>query len=487
MPPRSIAGYDIVRPLSAGAQGEVFLARDRTVARNVAVKLLHASAMADADAARRFERETRAAIAIRHRNVVAAIDSGTVDGRPFLVSEFVPGGSLEELLAREKRLAPERARRLAADLLRGLDAIHRAGLVHRDVKPANVLLSETGEAKLADLGLARRTAVERTQLTVDGAIVGTPAYVAPEQILRGDEIDGRADLYSLGVTLFECLAGERPFAADDVIALLRLHVSAAPPDVAARASVPPDLAALVRRLLAKRPEERPAGAAAALAAIDLEPAPALPSTLADAGAPPAAIRFRDENGSFLLVVACPEKGEIVLGRDAAGNDPRRICLRVLPHAANAEKSMRISGTHVALRRTKEGSWIACDRSSTHGTTLDGRRLAPGEAAEVRDGALLRLADVLDLRARLLPVAARGSEEAAPPSVLLERPSNGSHHRYLLVAAPVAIDRAARPVAAGAGTTILAAAEDGSLAWLAAGDARGATLEPGSPQPDDPKT
>ena len=248
MPLQRVASYLLERRLAAGSYGEVWFARDRE-GRPIALKLLHESVMADADSLRRFDRESRTAISLRHPNLVAAIESGTHAGRAFLASEFVPGGSVQDLLDREGRLSLNRALPIFAGILRGLDAIHRAGMVHRDLKPANVLLDHSGEPKIADLGLVRPTAVQRTMLTVEGEIVGTPAYMAPEQITHGGDVDIRTDLYAVGVMMYRCLAGELPFEARDVLALLHAQLHQPTPDPTRKVPLPAEMSQLVQKLM----------------------------------------------------------------------------------------------------------------------------------------------------------------------------------------------------------------------------------------------
>jgi len=482
MPSERIGDYALERLLGRGSFGEVHLARDRGGA-PVAIKLLLADPARETDARKRFEREARSAMGVRHPNVVAALGTGTWQGRPYLVCEYAPGGSLHDLLRREGRLAPERALALAAGILRGLVAIHAAGLVHRDLKPANVLLAADGRAQVADLGLTRPVAMQRTVLTRQGMILGTPAYVAPEQIEHGESVDGRADLYSAGIVLYQLLTGTLPFVFSDPFDLLRAHVGVAPPDPARRVPLAPALSGFVLRLLAKKPAQRPRDAAEALATIESlrgQPAETLELTLPDQGVPDlpttlpdppepvdggaleqvddratiasaeaaghAALRLRDESGAILFLYA---GAEVTFGRDAAPGDETRACLRVLSGTDAARASLRMSGRHLALRRDG-GAWTARDLGSSNGTRIDGEPLGPGAARELRDGARLSLAGAVELRARVVPPPAGTPRTALPASLLLERQGDGAHHRYLLVAAPVALDPRTRPVGVGSG-------------------------------------
>ena len=264
MIPQRLGEFTIINVLGEGAHGVVYRARDGQ-GREVALKVLREMHGADGDLQRRFLRESTLSIGLVHPNVVRAFASGHIDGnKPYLSSELVSGGSLLELIDKHGRLDVERTLRAAADLFRGLEAIHRQGLVHRDIKPANVLLAGDGTAKVADLGLCRTTSVERAHFTVEGAIVGTPAYVAPEQIERGDAIDIRADLYAAGVLLYQCLSGKLPLGGSTVLAILQAHLSQKPRPLRELVSVPTAVEQLINDLLEKDPARRPRDPKAAL-------------------------------------------------------------------------------------------------------------------------------------------------------------------------------------------------------------------------------
>ena len=510
-----VGEFLLLRRLGSGAFGEVWLARRAAGAADggeapVALKVLRDSVARDPEARKRFERESRAALSLRHPHVVAALGGGLHGGRPYLVSEYVAGGSLQERLDRAGPLDDDGTVMLAADLLAGLAAVHDAGLVHRDLKPANVLLDSGGRAKIADLGLARPVSAQRTMLTAADEVVGTPAYMAPEQITDGCEVDIRADLYALGVMLFRARSGQLPFDAADVLSLLRQKTTGSAKSLRACQGVARPLADFVGRLLARRREDRPSNPAEALAELRAAaslalrpglgqdasprsvPLEALPGTLPDGPGPRGGgsspvdaahaatlpldeVRLlpggaevqclRGPDGELLTVFTAEE---LVLGRDAADADPGRLCLRLLPSGPRAQDSLRISSSHLALRRTDRG-WSVRDLGSSHGTTLDGRRLEPGIETSMLHGARIVLAGVLELRVECLPrpeASGPGPRRPSPPSLLLTRPDNGAHQRYLLLASPVALDFRARPVALGRGTAILSAS-GGALQWLAA--------------------
>jgi serine/threonine-protein kinase len=246
-----LAGYRLEALLGRGGMGAVYLAEDAALGRKVAVKLL-APALTDNQRFRdRFLRESQIAASLDHPHVVPIYGAGEADGQLFLAMRYVEGSDLRELLAREGPLAPERALALLAQVAGALDAAHARGLVHRDVKPGNVLVAAPAEhCYLADFGLTKQTA-SVSGLTGTGELVGTVEYVSPEQI-RGDPVDARSDVYSLACVLYECLAGKSPFERDSEVATLWAHVNEPPPALGI------DLDELLARALDKSPAARPA-------------------------------------------------------------------------------------------------------------------------------------------------------------------------------------------------------------------------------------
>jgi serine/threonine-protein kinase len=260
--PGALVGpWRVVRLLGRGGMGSVYEARDEKTGARAAVKVIASEVADTAKFVERFRREAALASALRHPSVVACVGSGDVRGRLWIAFELVTGGSLAKRL--EAGPLPWReAARHGAEIARGLEAIHAAGIVHRDLKPANVLLGEDGHARLADFGLARGEASQR--LTRTGELLGTVAYMAPEQAEGGRECDGRTDLYALGCTLHELVAGEPPFPGSGP-AVIAKHLRSVPERLRKRApETPAALEALVLELLAKRPEER-GGSARAVA------------------------------------------------------------------------------------------------------------------------------------------------------------------------------------------------------------------------------
>lgn len=265
-PGARIGKYVIESLLGEGGNGAVYAARDGVLGRPVAVKLLHPHLVYDATVAARFRQEAQAMAQLNHPNVVIVYDfvaSETKEGQPHwaIVMELVEGGqTLAAILRREGALAPERAARLVANVAAALGYGHARGIVHRDVKPANVMVVSTpgsGEvAKLTDFGIARVMHGERR--TQAALTLGTIWYLAPEQA-QSSSVDARADVYSLGVTLFEALTGRVPFPYDNVARALAAHVSEAPPPPSSVVpGIPASLDAIVLRCLAKSPSMRPA-------------------------------------------------------------------------------------------------------------------------------------------------------------------------------------------------------------------------------------
>jgi Protein kinase domain len=252
------AGYRVERSLGRGGMGVLYLAVEPGLERHVALKLIAPEAAADEVFARRFAEESRIAASIEHPNVVPIYAAGEEGGIPFIAMRYVSGSDLGRRLAREGRLEPATATALISQVANGLDAIHAAGLVHRDVKPANVLLSGVvgqDHAYITDFGVARNVATE-SGLTQTGRFVGTLDYVAPEQI-SGGEVDARADVYALGCLLFKLLTGEVPYPRDGEAARLYAHLNDPPPAPSLHATaVSMALDDVVIRAMSKQPDDR---------------------------------------------------------------------------------------------------------------------------------------------------------------------------------------------------------------------------------------
>jgi serine/threonine-protein kinase len=241
--------YRLDARIGAGGMSTVFRAFDTTLERQVAIKLMHRDIAGQADQLERFRREARAVAQLNHPHVVGVIDAGEDGGTPYIVFEFVDGETLKERIRRHGRLPISEAVAYAIEISRALGAAHERGIVHRDVKPQNVLIDGEGSAKVTDFGIART--LDQDGLTADGRVLGTTDYVSPEQAL-GHAVDGQSDLYSLGVVLFEMLTGDVPFKGDNQVAVAMKHVREELPDVQVlRPEVSTSVAAIVDRATAK--------------------------------------------------------------------------------------------------------------------------------------------------------------------------------------------------------------------------------------------
>jgi predicted Ser/Thr protein kinase len=262
LPGRVLAGrYEVGRRIGQGGMATIYLGTDRLLRRTVAVKVLAHRFAPDQRFVARFRREAKAAAGLNHPNVVSVYDTGSDEGIHWIVMEHVEGDTLEEVLREGGGLAIRRALEIAEDLCRALAVAHAAGLIHRDVKPANVMIDTKGRVKVMDFGIARAIG-DATTLTGTGWVLGTASYLSPEQA-RGDPVDVRSDVYSLGCVLYEMVAGRPPFIADTPVALAYKHVheEPVPPSFINRA-VPAGLEAVVMRAIAKAPSDRYASAEA---------------------------------------------------------------------------------------------------------------------------------------------------------------------------------------------------------------------------------
>src|SRR4051812_13578745 len=265
--------YQITQRLARGGMATVYQAVDTRLTRTVAVKVMHVGLGDDAEFARKFDREARAAAKLSHPNVVSVFDQGQdrLDGhvsRPYIVMEYVDGRTLRDVINREAPMPPLRALELIEPVLAALASAHDAGLVHRDVKPENVLISDRGQLKVADFGLAKAIS-SQTSTATQGLLIGTVSYLPPELVLSGRS-DARSDVYSAGVVLFELLTGRKPHTGETPIQVAYAHVHndvPAPSTVNRSGRIPPYLDALVTGATAREADARPHDARVLLAQV----------------------------------------------------------------------------------------------------------------------------------------------------------------------------------------------------------------------------
>ncbi len=280
----TVGAYKVVARIGRGGMGEVYKADEPALERSIALKVMSGSLAQDRTFLDRFRTEAKAAASLAHPNVVNVFGLGEIRGLPYIAMEFVDGESVQQKVAREKKLGLRQAVVWMTEAARGLEAAARRGIVHRDIKPQNLLIDREGTLKIADFGLAKKIDRE-VALTQAGVALGTPLYMSPEQG-RGDPVDWRSDIYSLGATFYHAIAGRAPFEADSALAVLTKHATAPlTPLNSVRPEVPPALSAIFSKMLAKAPSDRYASHGALVAELDR----VLPSLPRPAAAPAAEV------------------------------------------------------------------------------------------------------------------------------------------------------------------------------------------------------
>lgn len=260
--------YQLHTLIGEGGMGSVYLAHDTQLDRSVAVKLLAPGLVHDAEVLERFEREARLTAKLDHPHIVPIYDVGQHQGQPFIVMKLLKGESLAERLKKKGGLGAEESFKILSQVADGLDYIHGQGLIHRDIKAGNILVSPEGQATILDFGILREKAGTKG-LTRAGLVMGTPQYMAPEQAMGMTDVDHRVDLYALAVVLFECLTGTLPFEADSELKLIQMQAHAPVPELVDRAPwISHAVAAVVKKALAKKPSERFETARAMMEALE---------------------------------------------------------------------------------------------------------------------------------------------------------------------------------------------------------------------------
>jgi serine/threonine protein kinase len=355
--------YGLERRLGRGSMAEVWLATDTELERPVALKLL----APDADRAR-FEREARAAAALSHPNVTRIYDYGEAAGRPYMALEYLPGGTLEERLPPGRPLQDDDARAIAVDLAAGLAHAHSHGLVHRDLKPANVLFDEADRPKIADFGIARIGG--GATLTEAGTVLGTAAYISPEQA-AGEPATPASDVYSFGVVLFRMLTGRLPFEADSPVRLVEMHRRLdAPPVEILRPDAPPELAAVVAAALARNPQRRPRDGSALAAALGVTPAKTDMPTLVLPRRLRGRARIAVVTGALLLVAGAGTAGAFLLTRESSSAPPTTALRPTRSTPTTATRAPTSSSTSTATTTTTPRTTTAPPpTTSTPATTV----------------------------------------------------------------------------------------------------------------------
>jgi serine/threonine-protein kinase len=254
-----IPGYQIIQALGKGSMGIVYKARQTSVDRIVAVKILLDALAQNKEFIKRFEREAKIAAKLSHNNVVNAIDAGEVGGKHYFVMEYVEGSTIKDALDKEKVFDEKVALKIVLSVAEALAHAHQRGLIHRDIKPENVILTKEGNVKLADMGLARLTADEKWAMSEAGMAIGTPYYISPEQVRGQVDVDIRADIYSLGATLYHMVTGRVPYDGETPTEVMRKHVdknvNLIPPDHL-NTSLSSGLGMVVETMMAKNRENR---------------------------------------------------------------------------------------------------------------------------------------------------------------------------------------------------------------------------------------
>jgi hypothetical protein len=344
--------------------GAVFLAEERETGRQVALKVLLEEMADNEEFRRRFERESRYASSLNHPNIVQLHEFGESDGMAYMVMEYVPGHDLTAELA-EGALAPERALQILEQVASALDAVHATGLYHRDVKPANILVT--------DFGLSKHPSQDSSALTSAGFFVGTCQYVAPEQILA-QELDHRVDVYSLGCLLYECLAGEAPFRRPREEQVLHAHIQDPPPSVTAvRPELPAEIDEVVAKALAKKPDERHASCGelvdAARAAIGSASIGHAAGHVDPQAGQVSRLRLKVTAGNALGTEIQVED-EFLIGRQGS-------------EEGTLGQDAEISRQHARIARAG-GEFVIEDLGSTNGTFVNGRQISGSEALSAGD-------------------------------------------------------------------------------------------------------
>lgn len=375
--------FEIGRLLGQGGFAAVFLARDLMLGREVAIKVLDPTLALSGEHSDRFLNEARLVAALEHPHIVPVYKVEQKGGLLYIVMRFIPGTSLAGLLTRDGRVPPARAASLAREVADALDYAHRHKVIHRDIKPDNILLDASGHAVVTDFGIAR--AAQAARLTQEGMVVGTPAYMSPEQA-SGEEVDGRSDVYALGSVLYEMLAGRPPFGGRTAAQVLAKHLSQKPPDLESAApDTPAALAGIVETALAKDPQDRFPTAAAMAEALGVAATPVGLETSAARRRRRVGRRLRWAGGLMLVVlllVIAFAVGAVTLLRSLFLSESPAISLVApnvpapLASAAQEKLGIPVSDTVLYL-------FVAHGRPSTDGLVVTSTEMIRVDSAGTR--------------------------------------------------------------------------------------------------------
>ncbi len=344
VPGAVLAGrYEILAPLGKGGMGMVYKAHDRVLDDTVAIKVLRPDVASEPEMARRFRSEIKLARKVRHRNVCGIHEYGEDGGLRFIAMEFIEGVDMRHLLTRSGAPLPEEAFEIAVQLAQGLQAIHDAGIIHRDLKTPNIMRDAKGQVRLMDFGIAKQAGESAgPAVTALGMIVGTPEYMSPEQA-RGEKVDFRSDLYALGIVIFEIFTGSVPFRAETPIATIFKHLQEPPP--IEQAALPGPLMPVLHKALAKSPADRYATAAEMVRALQDARRHAFPG-----GRPPAPVR-----AAGLPELLADAERLASAGRLADAQAVLRRAVDVDPHSAVAFRRLFEVAVALAEKTAREAT------------------------------------------------------------------------------------------------------------------------------------
>lgn len=391
---QTIGGCQIAEKIGQGGMAEVYRAYQPQLERWVAVKILRPTEASDEEFLARFRREARTIAALRHPNILTIYDYGEEGGIAYIVMEYVAGGTLKARLSSCRLLEWPEVTTLVIPVGRALAYAHSQGVVHRDVKPANILLARPDWPLLADFGLVKLLGRQRS-ITRPGASIGTPAYFSPEQAL-GEDVDHRSDIYGLGILLYELLTGHVPFEADSPIEMLFRRLREPPPSPRRlNPRISPQLEAVIMRALACDPQARYQTMEALVddllhvpGAVDQTPIsarPAVPTGVTTRLATPSPFTGpRLVVAGTNAVLPLPQKDEVLIGRA----DPLVVSPPDVDLGLHGGGLAGVSRSHARLIRCPEG-WLLEDMHSTNGTFLNGQRVLPREPVRLRSSDLIR--------------------------------------------------------------------------------------------------